>query len=120
MLERVRPRSLRYVRKSIWRVVSYCVLLWILSGVALAGEHSARSITIEGKVVDILGRPIKGVRVTLRDSSGVAIGEAVTNDAGAYNFKVTTTGGYAVVAEKDGFRRSVLTVLRSKAGSSTP
>jgi outer membrane receptor protein involved in Fe transport len=120
MSERVRPRSLRYMRRNIWRVIGYCMLLEILSGSALASENSARSFAIEGKVVDILGSPVKGVRVTLRNSSGVVIGKGVTNDAGAYNFKVITTGSYVIVAEKAGFRRSVLTVLLSKAGSGTP
>ncbi|MBV8454659.1 MAG: TonB-dependent receptor [Deltaproteobacteria bacterium] len=119
MLEGIQPRSLQDMRRNIWRILSYSVLLGVLSGAAIAGERSARPITIEGKVVDILGRPVKGVRVTLRNSSGVAIGDGVTNDVGTYNFRVTTAGSYLVVVKKDGFRRSVRTVLVSKAGSST-
>jgi outer membrane receptor protein involved in Fe transport len=120
VLEGIRPRLLRDVRRSIWRIVSYSVFLGALSGVALAREHSARAITVKGNVLDILGRPLRGVRVILRNSSGVAIGDGVTNDAGTYTLSVTTAGSYVVVAEKDGFRRSALTVLLSKAGGTTP
>jgi hypothetical protein len=38
------------------------------------------------------------------------IGDCITDDAGAFSFKTTTAGNYVAVAEKGGFRRSVLTL----------
>jgi len=104
----------------MWLLVSYGVLLGALTRVALASEHLIRSLTIDGKVVDILGRPVAGVRVSLLNVSGVAVGERVTNSAGDYRLPVATAGRYAVIAEKAGFRRSVISVLLSPTGSSIP
>jgi Carboxypeptidase regulatory-like domain/TonB dependent receptor len=113
-------RSVQTALTSMWLLVSFGVLLGALTRVALAGEHSIPSLTIEGKVVDILGRPVAGVHVSLRNVSGMAVGERVTNSTGDYRFPVATAGRYAVIAEKAGFQRSVISVLLSPTGSSIP
>jgi Carboxypeptidase regulatory-like domain len=120
VLQKTRLRLLQTALTSMWLLLSYGVLLGALTRVALASEHSIRSLTNDGKVVDILGRPVAGVRVSLLNVLGVAVGERVTNSAGDYRFPIATAGRYAVIAEKAGFRRSVISVLLSPAGSSIP
>jgi hypothetical protein len=120
MSKRSRLRSLRTALMSVWLLVSYGVPLGALTNVALANGRTIRSLTIKGKVLDSLGRPLAGVHVSLLNVSGVAIGERLTNSAGDYRFPVATTGHYAVIADKAGFRHSVITVLVSPTGSSIP
>src|SRR5215472_6028223 len=120
MLRKSRLRLPQTALTSAWLLVSYGALLGALTSVALASEHSVRSLSIDGKVVDNLGRPLAGVHVSLLNVSGVAIGERVTNSAGDYRFPAATAGRYAVIADKAGFQRSVITVLLSPTGSSIP
>jgi outer membrane receptor protein involved in Fe transport len=115
MLERIGPRSLQSALRSFRRLVVYAVLLSILTNAALANEHSIRSLMIDGKIVDSLGRPLPGVHVSLRNASGVMVGECLTNSAGRYEFLVSTVGNYMVIAAKNDFRHSVVTVLLSNA-----
>ncbi|MBV8773757.1 MAG: TonB-dependent receptor, partial [Deltaproteobacteria bacterium] len=96
----------------------YIMLLFVLASAAPASELSAKLLSISGEVVDNLGRPLPGVRITLRNAIGAPVNKCITDRAGRCSVPVPVAGGdYTLSAEKTGFRGSVVSVPQSYACS---
>jgi hypothetical protein len=87
--------------------------------VAFAGDNSKRLMSIDGTVVDGLGRPVSVALVALENTQGATVAETVTNSAGHYHFSVAAAGEYTLIAEKGGLRRSAVRVTPSSASGTT-
>lgn len=74
---------------------------------------------VEGRVVDLAGRPVAGATVTLLSWAGDRGPEvAVTDRDGAYSFKWVESGSYAVLADAPG-RESARVDVEALGGRST-
>jgi hypothetical protein len=91
----------------------------LLASGAFAGSPSNKRLSINGKVVDALGRPISGARVTLEGPSGTLMGASLTSGAGFYHLSVATAGEYIIIVEKSGFKHSVIGVTLSETRASS-
>lgn len=59
---------------------------------------------IQGMVKDALGRPLAGVGLSLQGPGGEVVGKAKTDAEGHFVFNGITSGAYAVLGEKPGFK----------------
>src|SRR5436305_604347 len=78
------------------------------------GSHTGNSSPISGSVRTADDKPLKDVRVELRDAgSGVVVGSVYTNVAGYFEFPQVNRGLYEVVAT--GAWRRPVSALKSTA-----
>jgi hypothetical protein len=84
-------------------------LLLLMAGAAAggapiaAGAPAARASSIEGQVVDAMGQPVPGVRVTAIPQSGGPARHATSEGDGAYRFAMLPEGLYRVDFDLPGF-----------------
>jgi hypothetical protein len=88
------------VRKLIARTVILSLALWVFPApVALAGSEAR----LEGRVLDLDGRPADGFRVHLIDGQGEEIALSETDADGVYSFPQVPAGNYGIgVANAEG------------------
>ena len=79
------------------------VLLVLFSALAAAQSRSAG--TIKGRVKDILGDGILGVKVTLTDPAGAAVASSTTDQKGRYTLKDLAPGEYNLSFAGTGYRK---------------
>ncbi len=77
-----------------------------------ANSAAVRRLKLGGTIKDALGRPIVGAEVRLEEG-GRVIARSRTDSAGAFQFKPVAPGTYVVIANKQGFTRTLQTVVLS-------
>ncbi|MGA7870924.1 MAG: TonB-dependent receptor [Candidatus Binatus sp.] len=77
-----------------------------------ASSAAVRRLKLGGTIKDALGRPIVGAEVRLEEG-GRVIARSRTDSAGAFQFKPVAPGTYVVIANKQGFTRTLQTVVLS-------
>jgi hypothetical protein len=78
-----------------------CFLLML--GGALPALTAAPAGTIEGVAKDAHGRPLPGVRLTLRTAAGRIAAQATSRADGGYRFAGIAAGNYLIAGTKAGF-----------------
>ncbi len=114
-------RSVRATRG----VRATCVLaLAFALACATAGStpavEAARTVALEGRVLDERGHGVSGAAVRVSDSrllDGAPESVALTDGAGRFRFDALAPGTYAVTVTADGFRRGVPDRVRLEAGA---
>jgi outer membrane receptor protein involved in Fe transport len=92
------------------------------ASVCLAGDTNriaAHQLELRGTIKDSLGRPIAGAEVRLLEG-GRVIARLRTDSAGAILFKSLAPGSYSVIANKQGYRQTLLTIVVSSKKRSAP
>lgn len=72
--------------------------------------------TILGTVADPSGAPLPGVAISVTSLESGLVRRTVTNQAGRYWVVSLPVGGYQVAAEKEGFKKSVRSVITLAVG----
>jgi len=95
--------------------------IWVAVLLSAVGVVAASAARLEGVVVDTLGRPVPGVRVTLRpasaDPAAADVSQmATTDNAGRFAFDGLPPGPYTVVAEQSGYAPAVQSPVRLDEG----
>lgn len=84
----------------------FAVLIVLFGTINSAAQSSAGSLT--GEVTDQNGGIVGGVSVQLTNLETNAVLTVVTNDEGRYNVASLNPGAYKIIAEKAGFRTSLI------------
>ncbi len=78
--------------------------------VSMMGQTTTGAIT--GTVTDPSGASVPGVKVTATNTATNLASNTQSNESGVYNFPFLPIGDYAVTAEAQGFKKTVLTPFR--------
>src|ERR1043165_5601096 len=89
---------------SFIRVIVSSVLL--IFGASVVNAQFKASI--QGTITDSTGGLVPGVKVTLTNPATNKSQDVSTNDEGFYRISGLAPGKYTVVAEKEGYKRSIL------------
>ena len=81
------------------------LLLFLLSGCALAQSLSRPNRAISGTVNDPSGAAIAGAQVSLIDADGALVAKTTTDRAGTFHLDKIRPGNYQVDVQKEAFRR---------------
>lgn len=96
------------------------VALWfgLPSGTCNARENKrlATPQAFGGSIIDALHRPIEGVLVELRSSSGATVARAVTDERGAFRLTKQNPGAYTFLTRKKGFKPATKQIVLSESG----
>ena len=95
-------------RLSLLVAFSFCV------SSVLNAQSQPTALSIRGTVVDPMGAPISGARVTVASSSNSTPVSATTDQTGAFTFSLQP-GQYTVRVHADGFRDAEQRVAASSA-----
>jgi outer membrane receptor protein involved in Fe transport len=93
-------------RRDIIALLCFLVML----GCALPAMTAAPAGTIEGLTKDAQGRPLPGVRLTLRTAAGRIAGRATSRADGGYRFAGVAAGDYTISGSKSGFAAATAAV----------
>ena len=85
-----------------------CFLLMLIS--ALPAVTAAPAGTIEGVTKDAQGRPLPGVRLSLRTAAGRIANETTSRADGRYRFAGVAAGDYAISGSKREFKAATTAV----------
>lgn len=80
------------------------VLILALSAISFAQDYRGK---VQGSITDESGGIVPGTKVVLRNESSKVEVTSVTNDDGRYKFDFVEPGNYTVIAEKDGFKKTI-------------
>ncbi|MHB8383720.1 MAG: TonB-dependent receptor [Candidatus Binataceae bacterium] len=105
---------------SVVLLLSVLVIALIGGNARCAGSAKIQSgRTIGGTIHDALGRPLKGVEVSLEDQSGHVVSSAVTDSKGEFHLTGVPAGLFVIIAKKRRFAvaSKIVTVA---AGTAVP
>ena len=86
-----------------------------LASSALAATMRANSpVLITGTAKDALGRPVDNSSVSLQDNAGKVVAHTTSGPQGEFKLEAPSTGVYAVVATKSGFKTATRILTLSK------
>ena len=77
----------------------------ILAAILVSQAAAQTTAGLNGTVTDSSGAVVPDVRVTLTSAETGARREAVTNEAGVYQFPLLQPGGYSLAVQKEGFKQ---------------
>lgn len=80
------------------------ILICALSAVAFAQDYRGK---VQGVITDESGGVIPGAKVVLQNDATKVEVTSTTNDEGRYKFDFVEPGTYSVIAEKDGFKKTI-------------
>jgi hypothetical protein len=89
---------------SISRVVNYSLLVLSFSAFIAAQDYRGK---VQGSVTDENGAIILGAKVVLHNDATNVEATTVTNDDGRFKFDFVEPGTYSIIAEKDGFKKTI-------------
>lgn len=90
-------------------VVLFC------AAIAFSAHAQVANNTITGRITDPTGAIVGGATVTITDTSTQVVLHSQTNNTGTYVFSQLQAGGYDVVAEMPGFKKTKTSVTLSVA-----
>ena len=88
-----------------WCTAAIAALIVLVTALPAAAQSQAINGSIEGTVKDSSGAALPGVTVTVTNTDTGAQRIVISSDDGAYRAPLLTLGGYAVVAELQGFKK---------------
>ena len=93
----------RWLTRGFTRAIAALIVL--VTALPAAAQSQAINGSIEGTVKDSSGAALPGVTVTVTNTGTGAQRIVISSDDGAYRAPLLTLGGYAVVAELQGFKK---------------
>src|SRR5689334_11844260 len=98
---RSKSRALRLVLRSFFMLL-FC----------LPSAHAQVSASIKGTVTDPSGAPVPAATVTAKNMETGAERNAITDDAGRYQFVWLAVGQYEMAVTKPGFQEAIRSGIR--------
>src|ERR1043166_6960657 len=85
-----------------------CLLSCLILVTAAGSVYAQLRASIQGTVTDSTGALVPGVKITLTDAETGKSQETQSSDEGFYRIAGLAPGKYALVAEKQGYKKSNL------------
>ena len=89
---------------SIGRSISWLLVALAFTSFVFAQDYRGK---VQGTVTDVNGAIIPGTKVTLHNDATKVDVTSMANDEGRYQFNFVEPGSYSLIAEKDGFKKTI-------------